>query len=147
MNLVVNRIQDFMKLETSAGIMLICAAVLALVTNNSALDWLYNGFLSTPVEVRIGGLEIAKPLLLWINDGLMAIFFLLVGLEIKREVLQGELSSLDKATLPLVAAFGGMAGPAIIYAFINWGDAATLRGWAIPSATDIAFALGVLALL
>ena len=147
MSRVVLRIQDFLKLETSAGIMLMIAAVLALIANNSALSPLYSDFLSTPVQVRIGALEIAKPLLLWINDGLMAIFFFLVGLEVKREVLQGELSSLSKASLPLIAAIGGMAGPAIIYSFINWGDAQTMRGWAIPSATDIAFALGVLALL
>lgn len=144
---IVNRVQDFMKLETSAGIFLMIAAALALFANNSFLSGLYSGFLDTPVEVRIGGLEIAKPLLLWINDGLMAIFFFLVGLEVKREVLQGELSTIRKASLPFVAAIGGMAGPAIIYSFINWGDELTMRGWAIPSATDIAFALGVLALL
>ena len=147
MSQVVNRIQDFMKLETSASIMLMLAALLALLANNSALSTLYSEFLSTPVQVRVGGLEIAKPLFLWINDGLMAIFFFLVGLEVKREVLQGELSSFSKAALPLIAAFGGMAGPAIIYSYINWDNAQTIVGWAIPSATDIAFALGVLALL
>ena len=147
MSRIVNRVQDFLKLETSAGIFLMLAALLALLANNSPLSPLYTGLLSTPVEVRIGSLELAKPLLLWINDGLMAIFFFLVGLEIKREVLQGQLSSLSKASLPLLAAIGGMAGPALIYSYINWIDAETLRGWAIPSATDIAFALGVLALL
>lgn len=144
---IVNRIQDFLKLETSAGIILMFAAALALFANNSFLSGFYDQFLNTPVSIQIGGLIIAKPLLLWINDGLMAIFFFLVGLEVKREVLQGELSSLSKASLPFIAAIGGMAGPAIIYSYINWGDAETMRGWAIPSATDIAFALGVLALL
>lgn len=144
---IVNRVQDFMKLETSAGIFLMLAAALALFANNSFLSGLYSNFLLTPVEIKIGALELAKPLLLWINDGLMAIFFFLVGLEVKREVIQGELSSFRKAFLPFLAAIGGMAGPAIIYSYINWGDALTMRGWAIPSATDIAFALGVLALL
>ena len=147
MSKVVTRVQDFLKLETSAGILLMFAALLALIANNSPLSQYYAAFLDVPVQLRVGGLEIAKPLLLWINDGLMAIFFFLVGLEIKREVLQGELSSISKATLPFVAAIGGMAGPAIIYSFINWGNAETMAGWAIPSATDIAFALGVLALL
>ncbi|MDD9911117.1 MAG: Na+/H+ antiporter NhaA [Ahrensia sp.] len=147
MKLIVNRVQDFLRLETSAGIILIFAAILALIANNSPLSPLYAAFLNTPVEVQIGALEIAKPLLLWINDGLMAIFFFLVGLEIKREVLQGELSSVDKAILPFFGAIGGMAGPAIIYSYINWGDPLAMRGWAIPSATDIAFALGVLSLL
>jgi len=147
MNKISARLAEFMKLETSAGIFLMLAAILALIANNSFLSGLYSGFLNTPVEVQVGALEIAKPLLLWINDGLMAIFFFLVGLEVKREVLRGELSSINKASLPFLAAIGGMAGPAIIYSFINWGDAITMRGWAIPSATDIAFALGVLALL
>ena len=136
-----------MRLETSAGMLLMIAAVLALIANNSPLNIYYVAFLDTPVQLRFGDLEIAKPLLLWINDGLMAIFFFLVGLEIKREVLQGELSTMNKAILPFVAAIGGMAGPAIIYSFVNWDNAVTMVGWAIPSATDIAFALGVLALL
>ncbi|MBO6814793.1 MAG: Na+/H+ antiporter NhaA [Rhizobiaceae bacterium] len=144
---LVRRVQHFLRLETSAGIFLMFAAALALLANNSWFSPLYSGLLSTPVELRIGSLELAKPLLLWINDGLMAVFFFLVGLEMKREILQGELSTLRKASLPLLAALGGMAGPALIYSFINWGDPATMRGWAIPSATDIAFALGVLALL
>lgn len=144
---IANRIQDFLKLETSAGIILMFAAALALFANNSFLSGYYDQFLNTPVKIQIGALILAKPLLLWINDGLMAIFFFLVGLEVKREILQGELSSFSKASLPFIAAIGGMAGPAIIYSYINWGDAVTMRGWAIPSATDIAFALGVLALL
>tara|TARA_R110000787_G_scaffold119407_1_gene230310 strand:+ start:61 stop:1233 length:1173 start_codon:yes stop_codon:yes gene_type:complete len=136
-----------MKLESSAGILLILAALAALVASNSFLLDHYKGLLQTPVSVQVGGLEIAKPLILWINDGLMAIFFLLIGLEIKREVLQGELSSLDKAALPIVAAIGGMAVPAMVYLGINMGSPESLRGWAIPAATDIAFALGILMLL
>ncbi len=147
MSLIINKVQDFLKLEVSAGIMLMLAAALALAASNSPLSPYYAQFLSIPVSISLGSLEIAKPLLLWINDGLMAIFFFLVGLEVKREILEGELSSLDKATLPLIAAIGGMAGPAIIYSYINWDSAETMVGWAIPSATDIAFALGVLALL
>ena len=136
-----------MKLEAASGAFLILAAILAMLASNTIAANYYNVFLSTPLEIRIGSLELAKPLLLWINDGLMAIFFFLVGLEIKREMLLGELSSIDKAILPLLAAFGGMAGPASIYSSINWGNPEFMQGWAIPSATDIAFALGVLALL
>lgn len=140
------RIKEFMQLESAGGYLLVAAAALALIANNSILSPLYDAFLDTPVAIRIGALEIAKPLVLWINDGLMAIFFFLVGLEIKREILAGELSSLDKAALPAIAAIGGMAAPALVYATINWGDAAAMRGWAIPAATDIAFALGALTL-
>jgi Na+:H+ antiporter, NhaA family len=147
MTFVVSRIQNFMKLESSAGILLILAALAALAASNSFLLDHYKGLLQTPVSVQVGGLEIAKPLILWINDGLMAIFFFLIGLEIKREVLQGELSSLDKAALPIVAAIGGMAVPALVYLGINMGSPESLRGWAIPAATDIAFALGILMLL
>ncbi|KAB2914792.1 MAG: Na+/H+ antiporter NhaA [Hyphomicrobiaceae bacterium] len=133
--------------EAAGGLVLLAAAAAALLIDNSPLSWLYGLFLDTPVGVRVGPLSLEKPLLLWINDGLMAIFFFLVGLEIKRELVQGELSTFGQATLPAVAAAGGMAVPALIYALINAGNAATLRGWAIPSATDIAFAVGVLALL
>lgn len=144
---IFSRIEDFIKLESSAGLLLMIAAALALFANNSFLSGAYGALLSTPVAIQAGALVIAKPLLLWINDGLMAIFFFLVGLEIKREVLQGELATRAKATLPLFAAIGGVAAPASIYAMLNAGDADALRGWAIPAATDIAFALGVLALL
>lgn len=144
---IVNKIQDFLRLETSAGFVLMFVAVLALIANNSPLSGFYSGFLATPVEVQFGSFEIAKPLLLWINDGLMAIFFFLVGLEIKNEVLEGELSSFDKAALPLFAAIGGIVAPALIYTYFNFSDPVAVQGWAIPAATDIAFALGVLALV
>ncbi|OGI62770.1 MAG: Na(+)/H(+) antiporter NhaA [Candidatus Muproteobacteria bacterium RBG_16_60_9] len=143
----ISAIREFLRLEAAGGILLAAAAAAALVCANSPADSLYIALLDIPVAVQIGALSIAKPLLLWINDGLMAIFFLLVGLEIKREVLEGELSSLQQATLPGIAAIGGMAAPAIVYAVLNWGDATALRGWAIPAATDIAFAVGVLTLL
>jgi len=140
-------LQDFMKQDSSSGVLLIIAAALAMAIQNSPLDWLYNGLLSIPVEVRIGDLHLAKPLLLWINDGLMAVFFLLIGLEVKREILEGELSSAAQIVLPGLGAIGGMLVPALFYTAFNFGDAAAMQGWAIPAATDIAFALGVLALL
>jgi Na+:H+ antiporter, NhaA family len=133
--------------EAAGGLVLLAAAISALIIDNSPLEWLYDGLLETPVAVRVGVLALDKPLLLWINDGLMAVFFFLVGLEIKRELLQGELSTFGKAALPAVAAVGGMVVPALVYVAFNAGNAAALRGWAIPSATDIAFAVGVVALL
>ncbi len=139
--------QAFFEHEASGGVILMLAASLALVVYNSPLTGLYEAFLATPVVIQIGALSLDKPLLLWINDGLMAIFFFLVGLEIKREVLEGRLSSLQRAALPVFAAIGGMAVPAMIFVAINANDPAALHGWAIPAATDIAFALGVLALL
>lgn len=123
------------------------AAALALVVDNSPLSRSYDAFFNTRVLVQIGSFALDKTLLLVINDGLMAVFFLLVGLEIKREILAGELSSRQTALLPAIAAIGGMIVPGLIYAVINWGNSAALNGWAIPTATDIAFALGVLALL
>jgi NhaA family Na+:H+ antiporter len=140
-------LRDFLRLEAASGILLLVAAVLALVAANSPASPLYQGFLSLPVSVEFGSLRIGKPLVLWINDGLMAVFFFLVGLEIKREVLEGELSDRSQIALPAMAALGGVAGPAAIYFAFNWGDAHAMRGWAIPTATDIAFALGVLSLL
>jgi len=140
-------IREFLKLESASGIILVGAAVLALIANNSPLSGLYDLFLDTPVEIRIGALSLAKPLLLWINDGLMAIFFLLIGLEVKREILDGQLSSLSQVALPGIAAVGGMIIPALIYVIFNMNNPSALNGWAIPAATDIAFALGILALL
>lgn len=140
-------LKTFLKLESAGGILLMIAAVAAMAVANSPAQALYQALFEVPVEVRIGALQIAKPLLLWINDGLMAVFFLLVGLELKREVLEGNLSDPSQIALPAVAALGGMLLPAGIYAFFNWGDPIAIHGWAIPAATDIAFALGVLALV
>ncbi|MCS4065706.1 MULTISPECIES: Na+/H+ antiporter NhaA [Pseudomonas] len=137
----------FFQLEAASGLLLIAAAVLALIINNSPLSYLYSGLLDVPVAVQVGALNIAKPLLLWINDGLMALFFLLIGLEVKREVVDGHLSKPSQVILPATAAVGGMVIPALLYWFINRDNPAAVAGWAIPTATDIAFALGVLALL
>ncbi len=144
---LIRTLRAFVAHESAGGVLLALAAVAALALANSPLAFLYDAFLDTPVEVRAGTLHIAKPLLLWINDGLMALFFFLVGLEIKREVVEGELSEVRQVMLPAFAAVGGMAVPAAIYAAINVGDPVALAGWAIPAATDIAFALGVLSLL
>ncbi len=144
---LLSTIREFLRLESASGLLLFFAAVLAMIAENSPADFLYDTLLSTPVAIRIGDLEIAKPLLLWINDGLMAMFFFLVGLEVKREVLRGELSRPSQVALPVIAAAGGMFVPAAIYVSMNFGDPVALKGWAIPSATDIAFALGVLSLL
>ena len=138
---------DFLKKESAGGIFLMLAAFLALVVANTPLSSYYQLLLSTAVEIRIGEFEIAKPLLLWINDGLMALFFFLVGLELKRELIEGELSDPRDIILPAIGAVGGMFVPAAIYAYINIDDPIALKGWAIPAATDIAFALGILALL
>jgi NhaA family Na+:H+ antiporter len=140
-------ISSFLKLESAGGLVLIAAALVAVAICNSPLVGAYGDLLSLPVEIRVGGLELAKPLRLWIDDGLMAVFFLLVGLEIKREVLEGELSTASQIALPLAAAIGGMVVPAALYYWLNAGNATALRGWAIPMATDIAFALGVISLL
>lgn len=137
----------FAKQASAGGIVLLACAVLAMLWANSPLGDYYFRLWATPVEVRFGNLiDIDKPLLLWINDGLMAVFFFLVGMEIKRELLVDELSSPRKAALPMAAALGGMIMPALIYVALNWGTP-EIRGWGIPMATDIAFALGVLALL
>jgi len=139
--------QKFIQHEAAPGVILFIAAIFALVLDNTPMAWLYDGLLETPMKVQIGALIIAKPLLLWINDGLMAIFFFFVALEIKRELMDGHLSDPREAALPAIAAVGGMAMPALVFVFFNWGSPDELKGWAIPAATDIAFALGVLALL
>jgi NhaA family Na+:H+ antiporter len=139
--------QDFIQTEAAGGLLLLAAAALALVIANSPLSTGYARLLDVPLEIRIGTLEIVKPLLLWINDGLMAVFFFLVGMELKRELAEGHLSSLRQASLPAFAAVGGMLAPAAFYAAFNWGDPVAMKGWAIPTATDIAFALGILSLL
>ncbi len=142
------RIANFINHEATAGLILAAAAAAALVAANSAwLRPLYFGLLETNFAVTLSGTGISKPLVLWINDGLMAVFFFLVGLEIKREVLEGSLASRGQIMLPAIAALGGMIVPALIYCFVNWGNADQLRGWAIPTATDIAFALGALSLV
>lgn len=137
----------FMKKESAGGIVLIFSALLALFAANTALSEAYFTNLQIPLNVSFGAFVIDKPILLWINDGFMAIFFFLVGLEVKREFVEGQLSTVDKATLPVIAAFGGIVGPALIFIAINSGSPENLDGWAIPAATDIAFALGILALL
>ena len=141
-----HKIKNALHHDATPGILLMLAMVAALVVANSGVGW-YAQLFETYARVGIGEWEIKKPLILWINDGLMAVFFLLVGLELKREVLYGELSDRKKIILPLFAAIGGIAIPSGLYAFINWGDPVAINGWAIPAATDIAFALGILALL
>jgi NhaA family Na+:H+ antiporter len=140
-------IASFFKMESASGILLMVAAILAMVVANSPLSPWYQLLLDTPVQVRVGQLDVAKPLLLWINDGLMAMFFFLVGLELKREIVEGELSTLRKVVLPGFGALGGMAIPAAVYLLVNAGDPSATSGWAVPAATDIAFALGILSLL
>ncbi len=140
-------IEEFIKKESSSGVILIIVTLLALLCQNSFLTDFYTHFLHTPVQISIGSFGIVKPLLLWVNDGLMAIFFFLVGLEIKREVLEGELSSRRQIALPAIAALGGMVMPALLFTFFNHADSFSMKGWAIPTATDIAFALGILSLL
>ena len=130
---------SFFKLESAGGLMLIMAAALAMILANSPFEGFYQSFLSIPVEIRVGPLEIAKPLILWINDGLMAIFFFLIGLELKREMLEGELSNKRNIILPGVGAIGGMLVPALVYLYFNINDPVGVEGWAIPAATDIAF--------
>ncbi len=137
----------FLRKESAVGILLMIATLAAMGFANSPLRCFYDLMLQTPLEVRLGDIEVAKPLLLWINDGLMAVFFLLIGLEVKRELLVGQLSSRDQIVLPGIAALGGMLMPALIYVAVNAGDLTALNGWAIPAATDIAFALGILALV
>jgi NhaA family Na+:H+ antiporter len=142
-----NAVREFLRLESSAGIVLISAAIVAELWANSPFGPEYFEVINTKVAVIIGEFSIDKPLLLWVNDGLMAVFFFLVGLEIKRELLEGELSRKEQVVLPCAAALGGFVLPALVYAWFNQDDPAALAGWAIPAATDIAFALGILSLL
>jgi NhaA family Na+:H+ antiporter len=139
--------EEFIKKESSGGILLVIATLLALLLSNTFMSPVYEYFLHIPVEIRVGSLSLDKSLHHWINDGLMSLFFLLIGLEVKREVLRGQLSSVKKVLLPVIAAIGGMAVPAVVYLAFNQHDGLASKGWAIPTATDIAFALGVLSLL
>lgn len=140
-------IRRFLRLEASSGLVLMAATSVALLVANSPWQDSYHQLLTLKLTVSIEQYAVSKPILLWINDGLMAIFFLLVGLELKREVLHGELNSVKKVVLPMLAAFGGMALPALIYTFFNLNNDTAIQGWAIPTATDIAFTLGILILL
>lgn len=144
---MINHIKNFFKLEAASGILLFAFAVLALVLANSGLKDIYFSFLDTPISVRLGDFSIDKPLLLWVNDGFMAVFFTLVGMEVKRELFEGALSSYQRAIFPAIAAFGGMLVPAAVFALITHQHSELNSGWAIPMATDIAFALGIVALL
>ena len=139
--------REFLKLESAGGLLLAVATVVALVLANSPLHALYEQLLGVHLTIKLGTLGVDKPLLLWINDALMAVFFMLVGLELKREVVEGELSRPSQVVLPMLAAVGGVAAPALVYVWVNQGDAEALNGWAVPTATDIAFALAVLGLL
>ena len=139
--------KSFYKSESAGGILLIFSACIAMIVANSPLNFYYKELISLPIEIHIGTFIIAKPLLLWINDGLMALFFLAVGLELKREILEGELANVQKVMLPLFGAIGGMIVPALIYTALNYHDNTAMAGWAIPTATDIAFALAILMLL
>ena len=137
-------IREFIALESAGGILLFAAAVIAMLAANTPLTTTYDAFRNITVAVQVGALAINKPLLLWVNDGLMAVFFFLIGLEVKREIIDGELSSPAQIVLPGVGALGGMIVPAAIYAAMNWQDSIALDGWGIPVATDIAFALALL---
>ncbi|AIJ31766.1 Na+/H+ antiporter NhaA [Actinobacillus suis] len=144
---MIKQIQKFLKLEAASGILLLVSALLAMIFANTDLKQLYFSFLQTEVAIKFGAFSIDKPLLMWVNDGFMAVFFILVGLEVKRELFEGSLSSYQKAAFPAFAAIGGMVIPALIYWMINRDFPAYQDGWAIPMATDIAFALGIVALL
>jgi NhaA family Na+:H+ antiporter len=144
---MVGILRNFLARKSAPGILLCVATFLAILFENSFLEPFYDEFKNLPVIFKFGDFVIDKSLLLWINDGLMAIFFLLIGLEIKREILEGHLSSRDQIVLPAIAAFGGLVCPALIYTYINWNNPQTIDGWAIPAATDIAFALGVMIIL
>ena len=144
---VVQLIQRFLKLESAGGILLLFSAAVAMLLANSPLSSQYNDFLNLPVSLQIGSFSINKTLIHWINDGFMAVFFVLVGMEVKKELFEGALSSYQQAIFPAIAAVGGMIVPALVYWFIAKQDPSLANGWAIPMATDIAFALGIMALL
>ncbi len=146
MNLIKKPINNFMKLETSGSIVLFVATVLALVLANSPLSESFLGFWDKYVTISLPGLELSKPIIKWINDGFMVVFFFVIGLEIKREFIVGELNNYKKASLPVIAAIGGMIIPAVIFTVLNYGKPGS-NGWGIPVATDIAFTLGILQLL
>ena len=137
----------FFKLEAASGLVLLISAILALIISNSSFSYLYFETLEKYIFFGLNNFGLKLSVLHWINDVLMAIFFFFVTLEIKREFIQGELSNIKQAILPIIAAVGGMLVPALIYIYINFGNTETLNGWAIPSATDIAFSLGILSLL
>jgi Na+:H+ antiporter, NhaA family len=141
------QLQKFIKLESSAGLLLFGCLLLALLVKNSPLSWIYDEWLKMPIIIQVGLLKLQKPALLWVNDGLMAVFFMLLALEIKREVLEGDLADKKQVTLPVIGALGGIFVPAAFYLFFNYHDPQTFRGWPIPTTTDIAFTLGVVALL
>ena len=144
-----NIIDEFIQKESSSGVLLIFVTILALILSNSVLAPAYEAFLHIPVEIRVGALHLDKSLYHWVNDGLMAVFFLLIGLEVKRELIEGHLSTVKQAVLPGVAAVGGMVVPALVYVAFNSANdnPIAITGWAIPTATDIAFALGILSML
>ena len=145
--MAIHKIRAFFNLEASGGIVLALAAIAAMIIANTPLNTWYESFIHAPVAIQVGGFAIAKDAHHWINDGLMAVFFFLVGLELKREVLIGELSNVKQIILPAAAALGGMIMPAIIFLIFNYNEPEFWKGWAIPTATDIAFALGILSLL
>lgn len=145
--MVTQSIRNFLQKETASGILLVVAAVLALICANSPLAPYYDKLLNLTGELRVEDFSVSKPVLLWINDLWMAIFFFMVGLELKRELMEGELSDRSQLILPVAGAIGGMLVPALIYVAFNYSDPVAMNGWAIPAATDIAFALGILALL
>ncbi|MFT5812709.1 MAG: NhaA family Na+:H+ antiporter [Psychroserpens sp.] len=145
--MIIKSVNDFLKLEAASGIILMFAAAAAMIIANSPFMIYYDMLLNVPVQISVGTFEIAKPLLLWVNDGLMALFFFLVGLELKREFLEGDLSQPGQVTLPAIGAVGGMLVPALCYVAFNYNDPDAINGWAIPTATDIAFALGILSII
>ena len=145
--MLAKRFQRFFEQDYAVGVLLVAASALAMVAANTFFAEFYDMLLSIPIQVAIGPLDIHKPLLLWINDGLMAIFFLLIGLEVKMEIMEGNLSTPAQVVLPGIGAIGGMVIPALIYVAFNYNDPIAIKGWAIPAATDIAFAVGILALL